>query len=93
MDEPTSGVDPLARREFWTQINRLAEQGVTVLVTTHFMEEAEYCDRIAIMAEGKILAEGSPEEIKQEQGDGKEITMEEAFIHLLQGHDKKEEQA
>ena len=93
LDEPTSGVDPLARREFWTQINRLAEQGVTVLVTTHFMEEAEYCDRIAIMAEGKILAEGSPEEIKQEQGDGKEITMEEAFIHLLQGHDKKEEQA
>ncbi|HQN20598.1 MAG TPA: ABC transporter ATP-binding protein, partial [Syntrophobacteraceae bacterium] len=61
LDEPTSGVDPLARREFWHRINRLAEQGVTLLVTTHFMEEAEYCDRLVIMAQGEILAEGTPE--------------------------------
>ncbi len=57
LDEPTSGVDPLARREFWRRINALAEAGVTILVTTHFMEEAEYCDRLAIMAQGRILAE------------------------------------
>ena len=66
LDEPTSGVDPLARREFWRRINELAERGVTVLVTTHFMEEAEYCDRLAIMAAGEILALGTPAEIKQQ---------------------------
>ena len=64
LDEPTSGVDPLARREFWHRINALAEEGVTVMVTTHFMEEAEYCDRLAIMAAGEILALGTPAEIK-----------------------------
>ena len=64
LDEPTSGVDPLARREFWRRINALAEAGVTVLVTTHFMEEAEYCDRLVIMAQGRVLAEGTPEAIK-----------------------------
>jgi ABC-2 type transport system ATP-binding protein len=64
LDEPTSGVDPLARREFWARINALAEGGVTVLVTTHFMEEAEYCDRLAIMAAGALLAVGSPTQIK-----------------------------
>ena len=61
LDEPTSGVDPLARREFWRRINALAEAGVTVLVTTHFMEEAEYCDRLVIMANGQVLTEGAPE--------------------------------
>ena len=88
LDEPTSGVDPLARREFWTQINSLAEQGVTVLVTTHFMEEAEYCDRLVIMAEGRVLAEGTPEDMKARAngaGEG-EPTMEEAFIRLLETH-------
>ena len=56
LDEPTSGADPLARREFWRRITALAEQGVTVIVTTHFMEEAEYCDRIAILDAGRVLA-------------------------------------
>lgn len=86
LDEPTSGVDPLARREFWAQINSLADQGVTVLVTTHFMEEAEYCDRLVIMAEGRVLAEGTPEELKQRYGGdrGGEATMEDAFIGLLE---------
>lgn len=86
LDEPTSGVDPLARREFWVQINSLAEQGVTVLVTTHFMEEAEYCDRLVIMADGRVLAEGTPEAMKQgfTGTDGREATMEDAFIGLLE---------
>lgn len=86
LDEPTSGVDPLARREFWQRINMLAEQGVTVLVTTHFMEEAEYCDRLVIMAEGAILASGTPEAIKQTAArTGKAAdTMEDAFIALIQ---------
>jgi len=88
LDEPTSGVDPLARREFWTQINSLADQGVTVLVTTHFMEEAEYCDRLVIMAEGQVLAEGTPEEMKERHGGtkGMAATMEDAFIGLLEAN-------
>ena len=60
LDEPTSGADPLARRVFWRRITALAEQGVTVIVTTHFMQEAEYCDHIAIMDSGRVLAQGSP---------------------------------
>jgi len=90
LDEPTSGVDPLARREFWVQINSLADQGVTVLVTTHFMEEAEYCDRLVIMADGRVLAEGTPESMKEGfEVDGREATMEEAFIGLLEGNKKQ----
>jgi ABC-2 type transport system ATP-binding protein len=87
LDEPTSGVDPLARREFWSHINALAEDRVTVMVTTHFMEEAEYCDRLAIMADGEILALGTPEEIKQRQrtAEHPEPTMEDAFIALIEG--------
>ncbi len=64
LDEPTSGADPLARREFWRRITALAEQGVTVIVTTHFMEEAEYCDRVVILDAGQVLAEGTPAEIR-----------------------------
>ncbi len=85
LDEPTSGVDPLARREFWHRINSLAAQGVTVLVTTHFMEEAEYCDHMAIMMAGEILALGTPAEIKQRtrSEEHPEPTMEDAFIRLI----------
>jgi ABC-2 type transport system ATP-binding protein len=87
LDEPTSGVDPLARREFWHRINDLAEGGVTVLVTTHFMEEAEYCDRLVIMSEGLILAEGTPEEMKERfrTAEKPEPSMEDAFIALIEG--------
>ena len=86
LDEPTSGVDPIARREFWGHINVLASAGVTVLVTTHFMEEAEYCDRLAIMADGEILSVGTPEEIKEraaEKTDRSIDDIEEAFIALI----------
>ncbi len=86
LDEPTSGVDPLARREFWQRINSLVHQGVTVLVTTHFMEEAEYCDRMAIMMSGRLLALGTPSEIKQQavSPERPEPTMEDAFIALIE---------
>ena len=86
LDEPTSGIDPLARREFWWRINALAESGVTVLVTTHFMEEAEYCDRLAILAQGRVLARGDPESIKDRARSAArpEPTLEDAFIAVLQ---------
>jgi ABC-2 type transport system ATP-binding protein len=86
LDEATSGADPLARREFWGRITALSEQGVTVIVTTHFMEEAEYCDRIIIMDGGTALAEGSPADIraKASRQDGREPTMEDAFIGIVE---------
>jgi ABC-2 type transport system ATP-binding protein len=85
LDEPTSGADPLARREFWRRIVMLAEQGVTVIVTTHFMEEAEYCDRIAIMDAGRVLAQGTPAEIRQRSRlEGGAPSMEDAFIAIVE---------
>ena len=84
LDEPTSGVDPLARRQFWARINSLAEQGVTVVVTTHFMEEAEYCDRMLIMMAGELLAQGTPDEIRKFAGTDGDATIEKAFIALVE---------
>jgi ABC-2 type transport system ATP-binding protein len=89
LDEPTSGVDPITRREFWTHINGLVEKGVTVLVTTHFMDEAEYCDRISLIYRGKSIALGSPDELKSKVATPRnpDPTMEDAFIALVQGSD------
>ncbi len=86
LDEPTSGVDPLARRQFWAHINSLAEAKVTIMVTTHFMEEAEYCDRVVVMRRGSILASGTPEELKAKYHPPGEDnpTMEDAFITLVE---------
>jgi ABC-2 type transport system ATP-binding protein len=91
LDEPTSGADPLARREFWRRITSLAEQGVTGIVTTHFMEEAEYCDRVVILDAGKVLARGTPAEIRsrapapsQAEGGIRGPTMESAFIAIVE---------
>ncbi len=86
LDEPTSGVDPLARREFWQRTNSLAESGVTVLVTTHFMDEANYCDRLIIMADGSELAGGTPESLRQQfqTEDNPDPSMEQAFIALVE---------
>lgn len=86
LDEPTSGVDPLARREFWQRINALADAGVTVLVTTHFMDEANYCDRLVIMADGEVLAEGTPAALKSRFRSSAlpSPTMEDAFIGLIE---------
>jgi len=91
LDEPTSGVDPLARRDFWQRINALAEVGVTVLVTTHFMDEANYCDRLVIMAEGEVLAEGTPADMKARFRSSTlpDPTMEDAFIALIEAHDNE----
>ena len=82
---------PLARREFWNRINHLAQGGVTVLVTTHFMEEAEYCDRLVIMAEGEILEEGTPDDIKERHRSHSqsEPSMEDAFIALIRDREDR----
>lgn len=91
LDEPTSGVDPITRREFWTHINNMVEKGITVMVTTHFMDEAEYCDRISLIYRGEAIAIGSPDELKQlvKTPDLPEPTMEDAFISLIQTSDNK----
>jgi ABC-2 type transport system ATP-binding protein len=86
LDEPTSGADPLARRAFWRRITALSDQGVTVIVTTHFMQEAEYCDHVAIMDAGRVLARGTPGEIRSlaRPVEGREATMEDAFITVVE---------
>ncbi|MEJ2142321.1 MAG: ATP-binding cassette domain-containing protein [Gammaproteobacteria bacterium] len=95
LDEPTSGVDPIARREFWNRINVLAESGVTVLVTTHFMAEADNCDRLVVMAEGEMLAQGTPAELKARFRNEKlpSPSMEDAFIGLIQTREQGKEDA
>jgi ABC-type multidrug transport system ATPase subunit len=92
LDEPTSGVDPLTRREFWAHINAMVERGVTVLVTTHFLDEAEYCDRVALIYRGQVIAEGSPDDLKEQAKSGElpEPTLEDAFIALVEGFDARE---
>ncbi|EOV9626162.1 ATP-binding cassette domain-containing protein [Cronobacter sakazakii] len=91
LDEPTSGVDPLTRREFWRHINSMPEKGVTVMVTTHFMDEAEYCDRIGLVYHGKLIASGTPDDLKRQAARevNDEPTMEEAFIRLIEAWDKE----
>ena len=86
LDEPTSGADPLARREFWRRITALAEQGVTVIVTTHFMEEAEYCDRIAIMDAGRSWPKARrPKSAATPAPNPATLpTMEDAFIAIVE---------
>jgi len=68
LDEPTSGVDPLSRRDFWETIQTLSRKGITTLVTTHYMEEAEYCQRLALISSGSIIAQGTPQELKESFG-------------------------
>jgi ABC-2 type transport system ATP-binding protein len=91
LDEATSGADPLARRQFWGRITALSEQGVTIIVTTHFMEEAEYCDRIIILDAGRNLAEGTPVEIRRQaaSADTPAPSMEEAFIAIVERERQK----
>lgn len=79
LDEPTGGVDPITRRQFWEMIYETAERGITVFVTTHYMDEAEYCDRISIMSEGKIVALDTPANLKNQYDAG---SVEDVFIKI-----------
>ena len=81
LDEPTGGVDPLARRRFWDLIYELADEGTTVFVTTHYMDEAEYCGRVSIMVQGRIVALGSPEDLKRQTGAD---TMQDVFLRVVE---------
>ncbi len=87
LDEPTSGVDPVTRRAFWARIGALADAGVAVLVTSHFMDEAEYCDRLGIISDGKLIATGTPASLRARVATAAlpEPTLEDAFIALVQG--------
>jgi ABC-2 type transport system ATP-binding protein len=93
LDEPTSGVDPITRREFWTHINGLVRKGATVLVTTHFMDEAEYCDRVALMFRSRVIALDSPDRLKARavSETAPDPTMEDAFIALVEAADVPED--
>lgn len=82
LDEPTGGVDPITRRQFWEMIYEAAHSGTTVFVTTHYMDEAEYCDRVSIMVDGKIAALDTPDELKRQFG---VESMNEVFIRLARG--------
>ncbi|MBA3720834.1 MAG: ABC transporter ATP-binding protein [Parachlamydiaceae bacterium] len=91
LDEPTSGVDPITRREFWNHINGLVEKGITVMVTTHFMDEAEYCDRIGLIYKSKLIRIGTPDSLKQEarSTENPSPTLEDAFIRLIESYDNE----
>ncbi len=89
LDEPTSGVDVRTRRDFWKHISALTSAGAAVLVTTHFMEEAEYCDRIALIYRGNMIQFGSPDELKANVKGIVNPTMEDAFIASIDLYDKE----
>lgn len=90
LDEPTSGVDPLVRREFWHHINAIAATGVAVLVTTHFMDEAENCDRLLLINQSQAIASGTPAQLRQIEGGGSHESLEAAFIALIEEQRSKE---
>jgi len=79
LDEPTSGVDPVSRRNFWKLIYRLSENGTTILVTTHYMDEAEHCNNLALISDGVIVAEGSPTQLKKNYG---KASLDDVFVHV-----------
>jgi len=87
LDEPTSGVDPVTRRQFWDLIYHAADQGITIFLTTHYMDEAEYCNRISIMVDGKIEALDTPHQLKQRFKAG---SMDEVFYQLARGAKRRE---
>ena len=88
LDEPTSRVDPITRKEFWTHINGMVKKGVSIMVTTHFMDEAEYCDKIMLIYKGKNIASGTPDELKALVGPN--ASMQDAFITLVKKYDKED---
>ena len=87
LDEPTSGADPWARRDFWQRIGALADSGVTIIITTHFLDEAEFCDSMVIMMAGRVLAKGTPAEIRKlapAPADGSTPSLQDAFIAVTE---------
>jgi ABC-2 type transport system ATP-binding protein len=82
LDEPTGGVDPVTRRDFWSRIYTSASEGITIFVTTHYMDEAEYCDRVSIMVDGRIAALDTPAGLKQTYS---AESMDEVFVKLVRG--------
>ena len=95
LDEPTSGVDPVTRRAFWTRIGALADSGVAVLVTSHFMDEAEYCDRLGIVSDGRLIATGTPADLRARVRSAAlpDPSLEDAFIALVQGATRQDQAA
>ncbi|ATJ83352.1 ATP-binding cassette domain-containing protein [Halomonas beimenensis] len=91
LDEPTSGVDPRTRREFWSHINAMVANGMTIMVTTHFLDEAEYCDRMALVYRGRLIATGAPDDLKERVrcAGRPEPTLEDAFIALVEADDRR----
>ena len=101
LDEPTSGVDPISRRNFWDLIYHLAGEGVTVFVTTHYMDEAEYCDRLAMIYRGELVAIGTPDELKNQHIAAQSIplegmdpkvirpSLEDVFVSIIEAQDRK----
>jgi ABC-2 type transport system ATP-binding protein len=91
LDEPTSGIDPIARKNFWMLIRQMAAGGVTIFVTTHYMDDANNCDRISMIYDGAIIAMGSPEELKKSlaKGDVLEISLEDVFVSLIENYNMK----
>jgi ABC-2 type transport system ATP-binding protein len=84
LDEPTSGVDPVARRQFWDLLYEMSGAGVTLFVTTHYMEEATNCTRLAFMYRGKVIADGSPRELREAHADGGPLpSLEDVFVQLV----------
>ncbi len=88
LDEPTVGIDPVLRKQFWDEFLRLRAKGTTIIITTHVMDEAEHCDRLALIRNGNIIASGTPDELKKSSG---QTTIEGAFLYY--GQDKKEGKA
>jgi ABC-2 type transport system ATP-binding protein len=93
LDEPTSGVDPLIRREFWHHINAIAARGTAVLVTTHFMDEAENCDRLLLINRSQAIASGTPDDLKRAVLGNPDPTLEQAFITLIEAQGRDESEA
>jgi ABC-2 type transport system ATP-binding protein len=89
LDEPTSGVDPINRRMFWDLIYQLAASGVTFIVSTHYMDEAEYFDRLALIYRGKLIGSGTPDQMKEESHTA---SLEDMFVKLIESYDQKEKQ-
>jgi ABC-2 type transport system ATP-binding protein len=93
LDEPTSGVDPISRRQFWDLIYQLSGQGVTIFVTTHYMDEAEYCDRLGLIYRGELIALGTPRALKTEMigADGNLPSLEDVFVSRIEARDRAEQ--